>query len=309
MKIKNLLLLILLAALWGPSFLFIKVAVSEIPPLTLVLGRVSIAAVLLTLFLWAQGKTLPHSRTVWRHLAVMGFVHNTIPFVLFGWGEQYIDSAMASILNGTTPLFTIILAHYFIADDRLTPAKLMGVLIGFAGLLLLITPSLTDGVQVTTWGLLAVALAAALYGVAIVYSRNHLRGLPPLVAPAGQMIMATIYLLPLSLLVDRPFSLPPLSLPVLGSMLALGVLGTAVAFVVYYRLLETAPASYVSMTTYLIPVFGVILGMLVLKEQLTWHSYAGFALILLGVMIVNGLLRLKRELTMTLPLENTAVDR
>ena len=291
MKLKNFLLLILLAALWGPSFLFIKVAVAEIPPLTLVLGRVGIAAVLLTAFLLLQGKSLPRSRTVWRHLAVMGLVHNAIPFVLFGWGEQYIDSALASILNGTTPLFTILLAHYFVADDRLTPTKLVGAMIGFGGLVLLILPSFTDGVEATTWGLLAVALAAALYGVAIVYSRNHLRGLPPLVAPAGQMIMATIYLLPLSLLIDRPFSLPPLSLNVIGSMVALGVLGTAVAFVVYYRLLETAPASYVSMTTYLIPVFGVILGVLVLNEQLTWHAYAGFALILLGVMIVNGVLK------------------
>jgi drug/metabolite transporter (DMT)-like permease len=119
------------------------------------------------------------------------------------------------------------------------------------------------------------------------------------------MIMATIYLLPLSLLIDRPFSLTLPSLPAIGSILALGVLGTAVAFVVYYRLLETAPASYVSMTTYVIPVFGVILGVLVLNEQLTWHAYAGFALILLGVMIVNGLLKLrvKRPLPLPHPLE------
>ncbi|MCP4418926.1 MAG: DMT family transporter [Chloroflexi bacterium] len=308
MKLKNLLLLILLASLWGPSFLFIKVAVAEIPPLTLALGRVGIAAVFLTLLLWAQRKTLPRSRTVWRHLAVMGLVQNSVPFALFGWGEQYIDSAMASILNGTVPLFTIFLAHYFVADDRLTPAKLVGACIGFGGLLLLITPSLTDGMQVTTLGLLAVALAAFLYGVAIVYSRNNLRGLPPLVAPAGQMILATIYLLPLSLLIDRPFSLPSLSSSVVWAMVALGVLGTAVAFVVYYRLIETAPASYVSMTTYLIPVFGVILGMLVLNEQLTWHAYAGFALILLGVMIVNGVLRWKRPLDTLLPVENPAVD-
>ncbi|MAT96340.1 MAG: EamA family transporter [Anaerolineaceae bacterium] len=301
MKLKNFLLLILLAALWGPSFLFIKVAVAEIPPLTLVLGRVGLAAVLLTVFLLVQGKSLPRSRTIWRHLAMMGLVHNAIPFVLFGWGEQYIDSALASILNGTVPLFTIVLAHYFVADDRLTPAKVIGVLIGFGGLLLLITPSFGDGLQGTTWGLVAVTLACLLYGVAIVYSRNNLRGLPPLVAPAGQMIMATIYLLPLSLLVDRPFSLALPSLPAIGSMLALGVLGTAVAFVVYYRLLETAPASYVSMTTYVIPVFGVILGVLVLNEQLTWHAYAGFALILLGVMIVNGLLKVGGKRPLTLP--------
>lgn len=301
MKLKNFLLLILLAGLWGPSFLFIKVAVAEIPPLTLVLGRVAIAAVLLTLFLLVQGKSLPRTRTIWRRLAVVALVQNAIPFVLFGWGEQYIDSALASILNGTTPLFTIIIAHFFAADDRLTPTKLVGVLVGFAGLVLLITPSFGDGVQATTLGLLAVALASLMYGVAIVYSRNNLRGLPPLVAPAGQMIMVTIYLLPLSLLIDRPFSLSPLSLPVIGSLLALGVLGTAVAFVVYYRLIETAPASYVSMTTYVIPVFGVILGVLVLNEQLTWHAYAGFGLILLGVMIVNGLLKLRWKRPFTLP--------
>jgi drug/metabolite transporter (DMT)-like permease len=291
--------------LWGPSFLFIKVAVAEIPPLTLVLGRVGLAAVLLTVFLLVQGKSLPRSRTVWRHLAVMGLIHNAIPFVLFGWGEQYIDSALASILNGTVPLFTIVLAHYFVADDRLTPAKLVGVLIGFAGLLLLITPSFGDGLRGTTFGLVAVALACLLYGVAIVYSRNNLRGLPPLVAPAGQMIMATIYLLPLSLLIDRPFSLTLPSLPAIGSMLALGVLGTAVAFVVYYRLLETAPASYVSMTTYVIPVFGVILGVLVLNEELTWHAYAGFGLILLGVMIVNGLLNLRMQTFIPSHIEKT----
>ncbi|MCA9899129.1 MAG: EamA family transporter [Ardenticatenaceae bacterium] len=307
MKLKNFLLLIFLAALWGPSFLFIKVAVAEIPPITLVLGRVGIAAVLLTVFLLVQGKSLPRSRTVWRHLAVMGLIHNTIPFVLFGWGEQYIDSALASILNGTTPLFTIIIAHFFATDDQLTPAKLTGILVGFAGLILLITPSFGDGMQGTTLGLLAVALAAVLYGVAIVYTRNNLRGLPPLVAPAGQMILASLYLLPLSLLLERPYTLSFPSLTAVGSMLALGVLGTAVAFVVYYRLLETAPASYVSMTTYIIPVFGVILGVLVLKEQLTWHAYAGFALILLGVMIVNGLLKWggKRPFTLARPAEKS----
>jgi drug/metabolite transporter (DMT)-like permease len=168
-------------------------------------------------------------------------------------------------------------------------------------MLLLMTPTFGDGLQGSTLGLVAVTLACLLYGVAIVYSRNNLRGLPPLVAPAGQMIMATIYLLPLSLLIDQPFSLALPTLPAIGSMLALGVLGTAVAFVVYYRLLETAPASYVSMTTYVIPVFGVILGVLVLNERLTWHAYAGFALILLGVMIVNGLLKLRGKRPFTLP--------
>jgi len=291
MKVKHFMMLVLLAGLWGPSFLFIKVAVQTIPPITLVAGRVGIGAVLLLIYLYAQGGHLPKDRTVWRHLAVIALIHNAIPFVLFSWSEQYIDSAVASILNGTTPLFTIVLAHFFIMDDRLTPAKLVGTLIGFGGLLLLALPSFIDGIQLTTLGVLGVALAAALYGVAIVYSRKYLRDLPPFVAPTGQMIMATLYVLPLSLLVERPYLLPAPSIQSLLSLLALAVLGTAVAFVVYYRLLAVADASYVSMTTYLIPIVGIILGVVVLNEHLTWHSYVGCGLILFGVMVVNGVLR------------------
>jgi drug/metabolite transporter (DMT)-like permease len=137
---------------------------------------------------------------------------------------------------------------------------------------------------------LAITAASFLYGVAIVYTRNNLRGLQPLAAPAGQMIMATLYLLPLALLFDRPFSIPMPSLAAVGSMLALGVLGTAAAFTVYYKLLERADASYVSMTTYMIPVFGVILGAIVLNEAITPERVFGCGLILLGVMVVNGLI-------------------
>lgn len=287
MKLKNLLLLLLLASLWGPSFLFIKVAVAEIPPITLVLGRVSIGALLLFGMLRWQNGRLP-SFAVWKHIAFVALFHNAIPFVLFGWGEQYISSALASILNGTTPLFTIILAHFFVTDDRLTPTKIFGVMVGFAGLMLLIWPSLAGGVQATTWGILAIVAASACYGVAIIYTRNYLRNLPPLVAPTSQMMMATLYLLPMAFIIDKPYLLPLPSWQALASMLALGVLGTALAFVVYYRLQAVAEPTYVSMVTYVIPVVGVILGVLVLGEQLTWHTVAGFALILVGVMTVNG---------------------
>lgn len=286
---KNLLLLITLAALWGPSFLFIKVAVEEIPPLTLVLGRVAVGSAFLLIVLLSQGRRLPTDRRLWRHLAVVAMLHNALPWVLLSWGEQYIDSALASILNGTTPLFTIILAHFLVAGDRMTVPKMLGVLLGFAGLSLLILPSLSGGAQASTWGLLAVTAAAAVYGVAMIYSRNHLRGLPPLVAPASQLLLATGYMLPVALLVDRPWTLDRPSTVALGSLFLLGILGTGLAFIVYYRLLETANPTYISMVTYVIPVFGVILGVLVLGEQLTWYALAGFALILLGVMVVNGL--------------------
>jgi drug/metabolite transporter (DMT)-like permease len=294
MKMRNFLWLLLLASLWGPSFLFIKVAVTEIPPFTMVLGRVGLGALLLYLVLRLQGRHLPAFGPLWKHVAVIAFFHNAVPFVLFGWGEQYIDSALASILNGTTPLFTIILAHFFVEDDRLSPTKVAGVLLGFGGLLLLIAPSLLSGIQATTWGLVAITVASASYGVAIVYTRNHMRGLPPLVAPTAQLFVATLYLLPVSLLVDRPYTLPLPSWPALGSLLALAVLGTALAFIVYYRLVERADASYVSMVTYVIPVFGVILGVVVLNERLTWNALAGFVLILLGVMIVNGVFKVSK---------------
>lgn len=291
MQLTNFLWLLLLAALWGPSFLFIKVAVGEIPPITLMMGRVGIAGLLLYLVLRSLGRELPRFGRIWGHFAVMGLVQNAIPFVLFAWGEQYIDSALAAMLNGTTPLFTLILAHFFIRDDRITPQKLVGTLVGFGGLVLLIAPSLLGSAQANTWGLLGVTFAAACYGVAIVYSGKNLRGLPPLVAPTAQLLIAAGCLLPVALVTEQPFRLPIPSWPALGSLLALAVLGTALAFVIFYRLLDRVRATYLSMSTYLVPVFGVALGVLILGEQVGWNDYLGGILILLGVMIVNGVFK------------------
>lgn len=283
--------LVLLALMWGPSFLFIKVAVEDISPLTLAAARVSLAATFLYAVLRLQGRNLPAVGPVWKHFAVMGFFSNALPFTLFSWGEQYIDSALAAILNGTTPLFTIILAHHFIADDRLTPAKIVGVLLGFAGLIALLAPALFGGVQANTWGLIGITVASASYGVAIVYGRKYLRGLQPLVGPTAQLAMASIYLLPLSLLLEQPFSMPMPSLAALGSLLVLAIVGTALAFIVYYRVMEMTSATNLSMITYLVPIVGTILGVVVLNERLGFNAYLGCALILLGVMTVNGVFR------------------
>lgn len=296
MKLKNFLWILLLAAIWGPSFLFIKVAVQDIPPVTMVMARVALASLTLFLIIRAQGRKLPPLGRVWFHFAFMGFFAHALPFVLFSWGELHVDSALASILNGTTPLFTVILAHFLVADDRMTPLKLAGTLLGFAGLVALVAPSLLAGVQVETWGLLGMAVAAICYAVTIIYSRQHLRGLPPLVAPAAQLMMAAIFLLPVSLVVERPYTLPFPSLPALASLLSLSLLGTAVAFTVYYHILEKMNASELSMVTYLMPVFGVALGVVVLGEKLNWNAYLGCALILLGVMTVNGVFRFRWRL-------------
>jgi drug/metabolite transporter (DMT)-like permease len=291
MALRNFGWLLFLASLWGPSFLFMKVAVQEIPPFTLVLGRVGIAALLLYLILRLTGRNLPKLGPIWLRFAVVGFFANALPFVLISWGEIHISSALAAILNGTTPFFTILLAHVFTIDDRLTPVKIVGTMVGFVGLVLLIAPSLWQGVYATTWGLVAVTAATASYGVGIVYTRLKLRGLPPLVGPTAQVTMATLYILPLSLWLEHPFSLPAPSWPAWASMLGLALLGTALAYVVYYYIIERTSATYVSMVTYLVPIFGVALGIVVLDEQPGWLAYVGCALILVGVMTVNGVFR------------------
>jgi drug/metabolite transporter (DMT)-like permease len=291
MKAKNLFLLLLLATLWGPSFMLIKVAVSEIPPITLVAGRIGLAAILLYAILRLSGGNLPRPGKIWISLAIVALFHNSFPFVLLSWSEQRIDSALAAILNGLTPLFTIVIAHLMTADDRLTPAKAIGVSLGLAGIMFFVAPSMQAGIQASTWGILGVVTVAASYGFAMVFARKRLSGLPPLVAPTGQMILATLYLLPLMLLIDRPFSRPLPSVQAMGAVATLSVLGTVLAFIVYYRLLRSAAASYVSMVTYVVPLIGVLLGLVILDEHLAWNDYAGFGLILLGVLIVNGAFR------------------
>lgn len=290
MKIKIFIWLLILALLWGPSFLFVKVAVQDIPPLTLVAVRVSLAAVMLYGILRAQGHSLPKLGSIWKHFAVMGFLYNAAPYVLLSWGQQYIDSAPAAILIGTTPLFTMILAHLFMANDRLTSTKTVGVIVGFGGLVVLLAPALLGGLQATIWGLLAAVVAAASYGGAIVYAQIKLRGLPPLVGPTAQLTMAAIYLLPLSFVVERPYAMSLPSWSAIGSLLLLTVFSTALAFVIYYRAMEISSATTLSMVTYMIPIVATILGVIVLHERLGWNAYLGCVLVVLGVMVVNGAL-------------------
>lgn len=294
MKNRNLFLLLLLSSLWGPSFLFIKIAVVDFPPMTLVAIRLSVAAVILYAILRLSGRTLPMDWAFWRKFLIMGFFANAFPFTLFSFGEQFADSGAASILNGATPIFTVLIAHFFIFDERLTGARLGGVLIGFVGILLIFFPDFQallrgEGLQggMATLGLLSFIGAAACYGVAIVYGRLKLRGLPPLVGPAAQLICSSALILPFSLFFDRPFSLSP-GWPAIGAALVLGVFGTAFAYLVYYRLVDSAGATFISLVTYLLPPIGVILGIAFLNEQPGWYSLAGLALIIAGVMVVNG---------------------
>ncbi len=284
---SNLVWLFILSILWGPSFLFIKIAVVEIAPLTIVAVRVGLAAVALLVLLRLRSIKLPRWGAIWGHFTVMGLLAHAIPFALFNWSEQFIDSAVASILNGTTPLFTILFAHFFTEDERLTGAKVAGSIIGFQGLLFLASPSFLAGVEATTLGILAATAASCSYGMAMIYARRHVRGQKPLVAPAAQLTLATLIMTPMAFLLEEPLAVGLPSFGALSSLLALGLFGTAAAFVVYYRILESAGATYLSMVTYLVPMFGIALGVSVLGEPVTWNMFVGGALILAGVLTVN----------------------
>lgn len=292
-KIKNLSLFLLLACCWGPSFLFIKIAVEYIPPITIANLRVAIGGVLLYAILKFRKIDLPKFGPAWRHFAVMGFFSCALPFALFAVGELYIDSSFAAILNGTTPLFTLIFAHLFTENDRMTKAKTLGSFVGFFGLFILVSPSLFEA-KADIFGICSATIAAASYGVGFVYAKKNIHGFKPLVVPTAQLFLASLFLLPFSI---GEYSSMTMSVPLSAiiSILGLAVLGTAFAFVIYYKLIAVTSATYVSAVNYVLPVLGVILGMVVLDETLTWNSYAGSLLILSGIMIGNGVLNLSKK--------------
>jgi drug/metabolite transporter (DMT)-like permease len=290
MNLKIFAWLVTLALLWGPSFLFVKVIIEEIPPLTLAAVRISLAGVILYGVLRSQRQHLPKFGAIWGHFALTGLTLNALPYALSSWGAQYIDSGLAAILISTEPLFVIILAHFYTRDDRLTLSKIIGVTVGFLGATLLFAPASLAGLQATTTlGLVAVVLTALSYAIGVVYAKQKLTGLPPLITPTAQLLTAAVYLLPLAVIAEQPYTLSMPSWPTLGSLLALAIVCTALTFVLYFRIMDRASATHLSLVTYLVPIVGVILGVVVLGEQPGWNALAGCALILVGVMVVNGL--------------------
>jgi len=287
----NVWLLLALAACWSPSFLFIKYGLTGFPPLTMTALRVGLGALLLYLVLRARGVRLPPIGRAWGRYVLIGFLFNTLPFALFAYGELHADSTMAAILNGSTPIFTLLLAHRFLHDERAQRSSVAGVLIGFAGMGLLFAPRLVDylargqgGAELL--GLAAFTTAAFSYGVGGVFSRARLRGQPPMVAATCQLLCATAMLAPPALVLDRPWTLAP-GVAAWAGVLALAAIGTALAYRIYYRLLETATATFISTVTYIMPPVGVALGMVFLGERPGLHELAGCAFIVAAVMLVN----------------------
>jgi drug/metabolite transporter (DMT)-like permease len=283
-------LLALLSLLWGGSFFFIGVAVKELPPLTLAGLRVGLAA----LILWASapltGARPPGSRKALTVLALLGLGNNALPFALIAWGQTHLPAGLASILNAATPLFAVLLAHVFTVEEKLSRFKIIGAVAGIAGVAWVIGPNVLMGRGGTKpWAEGAVLLAALSYAATAVFARRAgALGLKPLDVATGQTTAGAIYLVPVALLFDRPWSLPVPSAWVIASVFAIAALCTALAYVIYFRILSGAGATNVLLVTLVAPVISVILGALVLHERLLTRQFLGFAIIALGLAFIDG---------------------
>lgn len=279
------LLLLLLSSFWSWTYLFNRVALDDVPVLTIVLARCGIAAIALVIFLHAVGQRLPARLGAWGAFALLGLINNAVPFSLIVAGQIWVTTGATAILLGTTPLFSVVLAHFLTSDERMTPARVLGVLVGLAGLVILVGPeALRLGYGFL--GQVLILLAALLYTLAAIYGRS-LRAFNPLVLATGQLVCSSLMMIPLAFAVDRPWTLSP-GLPAIGSLLAIALIGTAVAYIVYFRLLASAGPTNMLLVTFLVPVGALVIGVLVLDEAVTLPMIAGMGLIFAGLAVIDG---------------------
>ncbi|MDG1311548.1 MAG: DMT family transporter [Porticoccaceae bacterium] len=293
MGTKDWVMLLLLSFLWGGSFFFIGVAVTELPPLTIVTLRVGLAAMTLWAIALLTGYELPKSLALWRAFFVMGLISNAVPFSLIVWGQTHIGAGLASIINAATPLFTVLIAGVFLSDEHITPQKIIGVLAGLTGVTILIGPSalLDVGAHMdkSTLAQLAVIGAAVSYGCATVFGRRFkAMGVSPFNTAAGQVTGSTLILLPMVMLIERPYELAIPSARVWLSIMCLAVFSTALAYILFFRILESSGATNVVLVTFLAPVTASFLGWLVLGEQLHGRYFLAMAIIGLGLAAIDG---------------------
>jgi drug/metabolite transporter (DMT)-like permease len=282
-------ILVTLALIWGGAFFFIGVAVRHVPPLTYVWLRLTIAAAAMWLFLKFKGEKLGLPRQVWGSILLLALLNNALPFTLFGWGQTHIASGLASILNATTPIWGVVVAHFLTSDERMTSRKIVGVLLGFGGVATMIGPTLLSNIGNDALAQLACVTASLSYALAAVWARRFKRmGLSPMSVTTGQLTAGAAMMLPLALFVDRPWehAVPPLS--AWGAIVALALLCTAFGYVMYFRLIDSAGATNALLVTLLVPPTAILLGSLFLGEQLAPQDFAGLLLIGLGLAAIDG---------------------
>lgn len=282
-----------LTFMWSPSFVFIKLAVQDLPPMTVVGLRVSLAAGILYLILVLKKVPLPRGRTIWIRMGIMALFSSVLPFCLFCYAEQSIDSALAAILNGTTPMFTAILAQVFVASDRMTPQKVFGVVLSCVGVVILFAPKLmSEGVDGTTLGMSAALIAAFSYALSHVYGKLYTTGLKPFVGPASQLIASSVMIWPLALYHDQIWTLSMPSTSALIGVVGLALMGTVLAFTIYYYLLDHCGPTAISTVACFFPVVGMFLGFLIFDETFSSTGLLAAAIILFGMLSVNEVISL-----------------
>jgi len=281
--------LVVLALIWGAAFLFIGVAVRHVPPMTYVWLRLAIAAAAMWAFLRWKGTALDLPRSAWGSILLLALLNNALPFTLFGWGQTHIASGLAAILNATTPIWGVVVAHFFTRDERMTPRKVAGVLLGFGGVALMIGPSLLSNLGSSALAQLACVTASLSYALAAVWARRFRRqGLSPLTVTTSQLTAGAALMLPMMLIVDRPWTMPMPPLSAWASIVALAVVCSAVGYVLYFRLIDRAGATNALLVTLLVPPVAILLGTVFLAEVLAPHDFAGLGLIALGLAAIDG---------------------
>lgn len=275
-----------LGAVWGSSFMWIKIAVQDIGPFALVGWRLLFGSLGLAVVLRLKGTSLPRRRSTWRDLVLLGLVNTALPFVLISWGEQTVDSSVASILNSTVPLFTLVIAHFFLAEESMEVRRVVGLLVGFGGVLLLMSRDLIGGVQASLIGQFAVLAAAVSYASAAVFARRRLRTVHSFVQAFVPMAAADAVVWSLAWPFERGDVVPAAGLTWFA-LVWLGLLGSCLAYILYFSLLERVGPTRTTLVTYLIALFGVILGVVFLNEPLDIRLAGGGALVIAGIAVVN----------------------
>jgi len=282
-------LLITLSIVWGGSYFFNAIAVRELPTFTVVVGRVGLAAIILLVAMRVLGLRLPRSREVWVAFFGMGLLNNVVPFSLIVWGQSHIASGVASILNATTPLFTVVVAHALTSDEKMTPGRVAGVVVGLIGVTVMIGGDALQTLGIDFLAQIACLAGALSYAFAGVYGRRfrHL-GVTPMATATGQVTASSILLLPVVMVVDQPWTLPAPSLDTIGALVGVAAISTALGYVLYFRILATAGATNLLLVTFLLPVSTILLGIAVLSEVLLDKHLLGMALIGLGLAAIDG---------------------
>ena len=282
-------MLITLATVWGGSFLCNAILVAELPVITIVAIRVTVAALALWGFVRVTGRKIPTTPQVWGALLILGVLNNAIPFSLIVQGQTQITSGLASILNATTPFFTILVAGFFLTDERFSVLRVLGVVVGFSGVILMVGPEALGSLGADFWAQLCALGAALSYGFASVFGRRFRElKVDPVMVATGQVTMSSLVLWPIALWIDGPQDILGLSFNAAASMFGLAVLCTSFAYILYFRILERAGATNISLVTFLVPISAIILGVLVLGESIFIKEIIGMTLIGLGLAIIDG---------------------